>query len=65
MEAVKWGRFWQSLQALGLRPSSPQLSRLIQMKSQRRVTTIDHAAYLISEGRESVADLSACCASNA
>ena len=33
MGAVKWGRFWQSLQALGPRPSSPQLSHLIQMKS--------------------------------
>ena len=58
MGAVKWVRFWQSLQALGLRPSSPQLSRLTQMKSQRRVTTIDDAAYFISEGRESDTALS-------
>ena len=58
MEAVKWGRCWQSLQASGLRPSSPQLSRPIQMKSQRRATTIDHAVYFISERRESDTALS-------
>ena len=65
MGAAKWGRCWQSLQALGLRPSSPQLSRPIQMKSQRRATMIDHAAYFISEGRESDTALSVFHASNA